>query len=272
MPHLNNLSPIPSRLHGGLRWNPQTGFSLVEMAVVAMILSLMLGGLLLSFSTQVDQQRISSTNKTLEMALEAVIGYAIRNGRIPCPATAASGGTERFDTQLVGPLRTCSVFNGFLPALTLGIGPTDSEGYLLDSYGMRIRYSINNKLTFTTQPPSLKTEIQNNGFSSTNLDADLQICSSARGINSPGSQSAAECGRGSDLSTNAVLAIYSTGANATTTGAEAVAGADEAANYVSDRVLVWHAPSNSPGSEFDDILIWLSLNSFIARMTSAGAL
>lgn len=270
MPHLNKLSPIPSRLHGGLRWNPQTGFSLVELAVVAMILSLMLGGLLLSFRTQIDLQRVSSTNKTLEMALEAVIGYAIRNGRIPCPATSGSAGREV--QSLANGVTSCAIFNGFYPALTVGIGPTDAEGYLLDSYGMRIRYSVNNKLSFTIQPASLKTEVQTNGFSSTNLDADLQICSTASGINSPGSQTGAQCGTSHALSTDAVLAVYSTGANATTTGAEAIAGTDEAANYLSDRVLVWHAPSNSPGSEFDDILIWLSLSSFIARMTSAGAL
>ena len=270
MPHLNKLSPIPSRLHGGLRWNPQTGFSLVEMAVVAMILSLMLGGLLLSFRTQMDLQRVSSTNKTLEMALEAVIGYAIRNGRIPCPAISGSAGREV--QILANGVTSCAIFNGFYPALTVGIGPTDAEGYLLDSYGMRIRYSVNNKLSFTIQPASLKTEVQTNGFSSTNLDADLQICSTGSGISSPGSQTGAQCGTGHALSTDAVLAVYSTGANATTTGAEAIAGAGEAANYLSDRVLVWHAPSNSPGSEFDDILIWLSLSSFIARMTSAGAL
>jgi hypothetical protein len=220
----------------------------------------------------VDLQRVSGTNKTLEMAMEAVIGYAIRNGRIPCPANAASGGIEQLSAMQIGSPRYCSIFNGFLPALTLGIGPTDAQGYLLDSYGMRIRYSVNNKAPFTAQPSGLKTEIQTNGFSSNNLAADLQICSSANGVISPGNQIAAECGSGRALSTNAVLALYSTGANAATTGAAAVAGADETANYVSDRVLVWHAPSNSPGSEFDDILIWLSLSSFIARMTSAGAL
>ena len=253
-------------------WQMQAGFSLVELAVVAAVISLMLGGLLLSFRTQVEMQRVSNTSKTLELAMEAVIGYAIRNGRIPCPATAASGGTEQLNSLGVGTLQMCSLFNGFLPARTLGIGPTDAQGYLLDSYGMRIRYSVNNRRHFSNRPAALKGEVQTNGFSSNNLEADLRICSSANGIVSPGSQSDAECGTGRFLSSDAVLAIYSTGANAATTGAAAVASPDEAANYISDRVLVWHAPSNSPGSEFDDLLIWLSLSSFVAKMTSAGAL
>lgn len=270
MPHLNKLSPIPSRLHGGLRWNPQTGFSLVELAVVAMILSLMLGGLLLSFRTQIDLQRVSSTNKTLEMAMEALIGFAIRNGRLPCPATTISAGREA--QLLTSGVLSCSNLNGFYPALTLGVGPTDDQGFLLDSYGIRIRYSVSNQSTYTESPARLKSEVNSGGFSSSLLTPDLHICSSSIGITSPGKQINASCGGGRELSGEAVLAIYSTGANAATTGAEAVASADEVANYVSDRVLVWHAPSNSPGSEFDDILIWLSLSSFIARMTSAGAL
>lgn len=182
---------------GQICWQMQAGFSLVELAVVAAVISIMLGGLLLSYRTQVEMQRVSNTSKTLELAMEAVIGYAIRNGRIPCPATAASGGTEQLNSMGVGLLQMCSLFNGFLPALTLGIGPTDAQGYLLDSYGMRIRYSVNNRLNFSSRPATLKSEVQINGFSSVNLNADLRICSSATGIVS----------RGVRAMRNAVLAV-----------------------------------------------------------------
>ena len=62
------------------------GFSLVEMAIVLAIIGLLLSGLLLTLGTQVDQRNASTTQSQLEAAREALLGFAIIYGRLPCPA------------------------------------------------------------------------------------------------------------------------------------------------------------------------------------------
>ena len=62
------------------------GFTLIEMAIVLMIVGLLLGGMLVPLSAQMDQRNISDTQKSLSEIKEALIGYAMANGRLPCPA------------------------------------------------------------------------------------------------------------------------------------------------------------------------------------------
>lgn len=61
------------------------GFTLIEMAVVLVIVGLMLGGLLMPLSTQMENDRRKETAATLESIREALIGYAIINRKLPCP-------------------------------------------------------------------------------------------------------------------------------------------------------------------------------------------
>ena len=63
----------------------QNGFTLLEMAIVLMIVGLLLGGILATISGQVQQQRVSETLKQLNDIQQALIGYAVNNGRFPCP-------------------------------------------------------------------------------------------------------------------------------------------------------------------------------------------
>lgn len=55
----------------------QQGFSLIELAIVLVIVTLLIGGLAVPLSAQIQARRIGETNKTLEEAREAVIGYAM---------------------------------------------------------------------------------------------------------------------------------------------------------------------------------------------------
>ncbi len=56
---------------------PQHGFTLIELAIVLVILTILIGGLAVPLSAQIQARRIAETNKTLEEAREAVIGYAM---------------------------------------------------------------------------------------------------------------------------------------------------------------------------------------------------
>ena len=116
------------------------GFTLVEIAVVLMILGLLLGGLLIPLSAQMDQQKIRVTQQRLEEIKEALIGFAILNGRLPCPAEY-----YQFDKQ--NPTTTkdagkeepsfCET-EGYLPWKDLGIEKHDGWGhpfrYRVDGY------------------------------------------------------------------------------------------------------------------------------------------
>ena len=55
----------------------QRGFTLIEMAIVLVIVTILIGGLAMPLSAQIQARRIAETNKTLEEAREAIIGYAM---------------------------------------------------------------------------------------------------------------------------------------------------------------------------------------------------
>ena len=70
----------------------ERGFSLLELAIVLLIVGLLLGGLIMPLGSRMDQQRIDTTRQQLEQIREALTGYALANDALPCPATPASGG------------------------------------------------------------------------------------------------------------------------------------------------------------------------------------
>ena len=55
----------------------QRGFTLIEMAIVLVIVTILIGGLAMPLSAQIQARRIGETNRTLEEAREAIIGYAM---------------------------------------------------------------------------------------------------------------------------------------------------------------------------------------------------
>ncbi len=67
------------------------GFTLIEMAVVLLIIGLLLGGVLAPLSTQIDNDRRKETSNTLKQISDALLGYAVANVRLPCPDTNGDG-------------------------------------------------------------------------------------------------------------------------------------------------------------------------------------
>ena len=252
--------------HSKVLFKQRNGFTLVEMAIVLSIIALVLGAGLTLFSAQQDQRRIEDTNHRLAAAQEALIGFAIANGRLPCPASATSNGVE---SPPGGGICT-NPYNGYLPAATLGFTPINGNGYAIDSWNNPVRYAVTpaNGNAFTTT----------GGMSSTGmatLAPDLKICSTTTGINgSP--PSCASITTNTSLATNGVPAvIYSTGKN----GADGGTGADEAENpnpnsADNDRVFISHSPNpaEATGGYFDDQVIWLSQYTLFNRMVQAGKL
>jgi len=255
-----------------------SGFTLAEMAIVLVIVGLLIGGLLTPLASQLNQQRISDTRKSVEQIKEALIGFAVANGRLPCPASAASGGQESFAAGGNAANGLCSNFyNGFLPAATLGLTPSDGRGYAVDAWLLspqnRIRYAVyTGVINLITNPFTRTNGLRSAGIG--NISAAiplLSVCASATGI------TAINCGAtvGNTLANTAPAIIYSVGSNASTGSA----GIDEAANPnpnggSNDAVFVMHdpTPTAAPNGEFDDIVSWISLNVLFSRMIAIGAL
>jgi prepilin-type N-terminal cleavage/methylation domain-containing protein len=242
---------------------PHAGFSLTELAVVLVIVALLIGGMLLPLTTQYDLRYVAETQKTLSNIREALLGYAAANGRLPCPASAASNGVESFAAGGDASNGNCSNFyDGFLPAVTLGISPTDQNGYALDAWSQRIRYAVYTDGTnhYLTRTDGIKTAT----MASISAGSAIAVCATATGI------AAASCNTAQPLTTNAPAVFFSLGKNAATGGT----GTDEAANLNNDAVFIYHdpTPSSVANGEFDDIVSWLSLNILYNRMIAAGKL
>jgi prepilin-type N-terminal cleavage/methylation domain-containing protein len=251
----------------------QNGFTLIELAVVLMIVGLLLGGMLVPLSAQLDQRNFTDTRKTLDDIQQALIGYAIINGRLPCPASSTSNGVESFDTGSGGNATNgkCLIFyTGFVPAATLGIASAvdnqGNTGFAVDAWGNRIHYAVtsSNSKAFTST----------NGMSTTGISSltpDLLVCSEA----STSGSSCSVANTALTASPGVPVVIYSTGKN----GGNSITGSDETENpnpssVDNDRVFVSHNFTNSTATngEFDDLVIWISPNVLVNRMVAAGKL
>jgi len=112
------------------------GFTLVEIAIVLVILGLIFNQIVPPFATQLQQRKRQHTSSIISEVLDAAVGYAIAKQRLPCPAGDLTQGHQR--EQCTGQLSI-----GYVPAVTLGIGGgTDSKGRLLDSWGRPLIFAV----------------------------------------------------------------------------------------------------------------------------------
>lgn len=244
----------------------QQGFTLVEMAIVLVILGLVLSALLLPLQAQRQQLAQVQTESALENAKQALLGFAQSKGRLPCSATAASNGLE----APLGGL-TCTSQLGYLPATTLGIQPTDANGFALDAWNNRIMYAVAQNNVGGAGTADYTTSNDMNTVGLTALTPELRVCNSSTVV------TASACSGGTEsnyLINNAVAVIYSTGA----TGVQASGGADENSNPVipttPKRVFVSHEPTaaSAANGEFDHLVVWISPFVLYNTMIEAGQL
>lgn len=235
-----------------MKQHQQIGFSLVEMAVVLVILGFVIGIFLLPLGAQRDITYQLKTDNQLELAQKALIGFAQAYGRLPCPATATSNddaGSLGVEQPSSGGV--CQISVGFLPAATLGISPVDRSGFAIDGWGNRIRYAV------TQNPAAFPPFTTVNGMATVGMSSlvpDIQVLDRVSG---------------NLLINNAVAVIFSVGKTAT----NGLGGADEDENLNGDNVFISHdIEANGVNGEFDHRLIWLSPYVLYNAMIQAGQL
>lgn len=227
------------------------GFTLIEMAIVLVIITILIGGLAVPLSAQIQARRVAETQKTLEEAKEALIGYAMTHktlsatprSYLPCPDANGDGIEEARVAN------KCPQQSGFLPWVTLGAGAQDAWG---------------NRLLYATH-----TDVSNSnpGIDSTvTPDASWnQICSTSA------------CPL-IDIAQNIPVVVRSNGPNgwgALNVNGNTLAaptGVNELENRDGDNVYVSRVPSrpDSPSGEFDDLLTWISYPLLYPRVCPTG--
>jgi len=216
--------------------------------------------MMVPLSAQKDLRDTTETEKKLAEIKTALLGFAAANGRLPCPASPVSTGVESPSNAGSGVACT-NPWDGFLPAVTLGIAPTNDQGYAIDSWGNPIHYAVTSASSGAfTKTDGIKTAWPT-------LAPDLRVCSAATGIS--GSGGSAECASGTTLANTAVAVIFSRGKNGGTTPTSA----DEVANGDTDRLFVSRTPTaEASANPFDDIVTWTSPNILYDRLISTNRL
>lgn len=266
------------------RYRRTKGFSLVEIAVVLVIISVLATIVAVPLATQIEQRRAEETRKQIEVGKEALFGFAMANGRLPCPASAASNGVASYCTTGTGGCVAttvlqahgrCSDSNGFLPAVTLGVAPVDAQGYAIDAWqdgnnAHRIRYAVSRyEIPTATErfPVTAANGIRTATMDNVSLPTSVHLYVCGLGLTAASSTTACSAGV-TTLTDRAVAIVYSVGKNGTT--AFASLSFDEQNNQGSSSDIVF--TSGDPAVAFDDIVSWVSLNTLIARMVQAGKL
>ena len=222
------------------------GFTLVELAVALAVIGLLLGMLIVPLNAQIDQQRINDARKQLTLINEALLGFAVANGRLPCPATPGTPNSTAGAGMENKPGAACGITHGVVPWATLGLPETDS-------WGWRFTYRVTGE--FANDPPlglQATMALADNG--------DITVKAATGGVDVATLVPAMVISHGK----NGLGAYQTSGAQMATTGA----GADELENTNADAIFV----SKLPEPAYDDVVLWLSPHVLKSRMVAANRL
>ena len=248
------------------------GFSLVELAVVLVIVALLIASLVFPLSAQQDIRARQETEKMFSDIREALIGFAIANGRLPRPAISFANGLERStacdDDELEGEDDSCA---GFIPWATLGVQK-------LDGWNKLIRYSVSP--TYANAAITLTT-VANRTVQTRDKDGTVMDLAGNNSVSPPTDRckTAAQCvpavvfshGKERWGTTDSGVALADGSATNTDEDANNLGntGPNSTFNYFS---RLSSSDTTAVGGEFDDIVVWLPATILTNRMITTGKL
>jgi prepilin-type N-terminal cleavage/methylation domain-containing protein len=132
------------------------GFSLVEMSVVLLIISTILGSVIILTNQSQTKSKYQQTIDKIKVIDQTLIKYAMKSGELPCPAPRTTAltdvtfgvATTTCNTTLTSPADdgigkdVGQVRIGVVPIRTLGL----PDSYMFDAWGMRITYAVDKNL------------------------------------------------------------------------------------------------------------------------------
>jgi type II secretory pathway pseudopilin PulG len=242
-----------------------SGFTLVEIAMVLFIVVLLLGGLVPTITAQLEQQRTRETMNKLSEIRQALIGYALRTGTLPCPARAQTPTGQSFSgvdagNAIIPPCSGASAW-GVVPWATLGTSETDA-------WGRRFTYRVT---------PDFADSIASATYggctpNTTPTQASFGLCSVGNLT-----VKAASGGGGTIVANSIPAIIISHGKNGTgawtpqgTQPTTTSSNNDEKDNILHSSNLEYVSHNQTP--DFDDLVEWITPNILFNRMVTAGKL
>ena len=251
------------------------GFSLVEIAIVIALLGLVLGTLVVPLAARFQAQKVEETRRELRAINEALVGFAIANGRLPCPDRDRDGVEDAPCAQAA---------EGFVPWAQLGVRPTDAWGRLFH-YRVAAEFTAAARLGELCNPPNgdMRTP---DGVLNLCDEGDITVFTRGDDPRISGVQSKARMALASVVPA-VVVSLGSNGLGGTDFAGNVLAnptGADERENlldgngeFVSRIPTRFREPCNDavealPFCEFDDLVGWVSANILFHRLVAAGIL
>ncbi len=266
-----------------------SGFTLIELAIVLFIVSLLIGGMLIPLSAQTEIRGHQETDKALATIREALIGFAAINGRLPCPAVASiPSGTTVSGLQAGmeattpaganGPCACATSANSGIAgivgagAVACSVASADSVGGVLpwatlglqesDAWEHRYTYRVSTQFArlatgqtdFGACTPA--TPVQNAAFALCSLGAFTISTAASGGTTVAGNVPVVVVSHGK----NGLGATSPTGIVAiAATAADEVENADNNVAFVSNTII-------------DDQIVWVPTSVLMSRMLAAGRL
>jgi prepilin-type N-terminal cleavage/methylation domain-containing protein len=239
------------------------GFSLIELAIVLVIIGLLIGGGIAALDAGTERSRRAEQRRQFEAVRAALYGFAMSNGRLPCPDVSdpLDGGEDRDTT--VTPFE-CEAAEGALPWAALGVGRRDA-------WGNPLRYRVT---TAASAEPDFADAVASGPATFTIGDRGAITVSDS-------------AGGGSDVAGSIVALVASYGSegerlwvnddaslNCPRPGSQGLS-AEEAENCDSDAGGAFADPGYRPPeihNGFDDMLTWVPYPVLTARMVDAGVL
>ena len=221
---------------------------------VAIASFLLYGGLLMPLQARVEQRQIRDTQKLLEEIKEALTGFAIANGYLPCPAISATNGQE----DRTAGVCTGGKRQGFIPWATLGVSKLDAWGNIY-SYSVTPAYTSSVSLFTLATPPDITIQTRSAAGTLTNLTNANTVTAVvlSHGKNAYGASNDQGVAQGLPVGWPAGNTDENANANGTIT-------------FVSR--VPQGAGAGGVGGEYDDIVAWLPRSALMNRMVAAGKL
>lgn len=238
------------------------GFSLVELTIVLVIVALLAGGLMFGMTGQREQLQNKEAHQQLDFIRDALLGFAMSNGRLPCPADptlVAGAGDEAAQQCIVGRGHVapyaciasdfqCAREYGALPWRALGLPESDVWG---NRFTYFVGYEFSDQL--------IKGEIDAGRRTRFTLDTN--------------GRANIQDGLGNNI-VSAIPAVIvshgnrSAGAYLTTGTQLPGAAGDEAENANTTLTFI----SRTHNENFDDLVTWIIPTVLKSRMVAVGKL
>lgn len=200
----------------------QAGFTLAEIAIVLVIITILASVFILPLGGQLEARQRAEARDTLEDIRAALIGYAIIHKRLPCPTviidvTDAAHGLEPASS----PPCAAATSDGFLPWRQLGIAPRDP-------WGNHWRYRVDAAFAVTIAPT---TNTGNNLVVRDHQGADLTLTSD-------NTAAFIVYSTGANLQAEGLNAVYESGTDATYEAGEPTTAFDDMVTWIGRPLLI----------------------------------